>query len=219
MQRKEISFKGQKVFIGIDVHKDSWRVAIAPEVGVVKGHSQKPSARELLDFLKKYYPDGEYHAVYESGFSGFSTYYALQDVGIDCIVIHAADVPTTQYEETMKTDKAAQKNHTEATRKLQVQSKASVAQQWRDFSGTVLDTGESLVKSFHQMAKGGGGPSICDPHLARSADSSGGGHPEDIAYGDKKCQGTEPKRTLQTRLRVADIHSRSRGQCGDDTFD
>ena len=64
---------------------DSWRVAIAPEIGVVKGHSQKPSAQELLDFLKKYYPDGEYHAVYESGFSGFSTYYALQDVGIDCI--------------------------------------------------------------------------------------------------------------------------------------
>ena len=105
MQRKELSFSGQKIFIGIDVHKDSWRVATAPEVGVVKGHSQKPSAKELLDFLKKNYPDGEYHAVYESGFSGFSTYYALQDVGIDCIVIHAADVPTTQYEEAMKTDK------------------------------------------------------------------------------------------------------------------
>lgn len=105
MQRKELSFSGQKIFIGIDVHKDSWRVATAPEVGVVKGHSQKPSAKELLDFLKKHYPDGEYHAVYESGFSGFSTYYALQEVGIDCIVIHAADVPTTQYEETMKTDK------------------------------------------------------------------------------------------------------------------
>lgn len=29
MQRKELSFKGQKIFIGIDVHKDSWRVAIA----------------------------------------------------------------------------------------------------------------------------------------------------------------------------------------------
>lgn len=105
MQRKELSFKGQKIFIGIDVHKDSWRVAIAPEVGVTRGHSQKPSAKELLDFLNKHYPDGEYHAVYESGFSGFSTYYALQEVGIDCIVIHAADVPTTQYEEAMKTDK------------------------------------------------------------------------------------------------------------------
>lgn len=105
MQRKELSFKGQKIFIGIDVHKDSWRVAIAPEVGVVKGHSGRPSANDLFNFLKKHYPDGEYHAVYESGFSGFSTYYALQEVGIDCIVIHAADVPTTQYEETMKTDK------------------------------------------------------------------------------------------------------------------
>ena len=41
MQRKAISFNGQKIFIGIDVHKDSWRVAIAPEVGIVKGHTQK----------------------------------------------------------------------------------------------------------------------------------------------------------------------------------
>lgn len=77
----------------------------SPRSGTVKGHSQNPSAKALLDFLKKHYPDGEYHAVYESGFSGFSTYYALREVGIDCIVIHAADVPTTQYEEAMKTDK------------------------------------------------------------------------------------------------------------------
>ena len=105
MQSNKISFKGQKIFIGIDVHAKSWKVAIAPEVGIVKGHSQKPSAKELFDFLKKNYPDGEYHAVYESGFSGFSTYYALTEVGIDCMVIHAADVPTTQYEEVMKTDR------------------------------------------------------------------------------------------------------------------
>jgi len=105
MQRNKISFKGQKIFVGIDVHKDSWRVAVTPEVGVVKGHSQNPSAKELFDFLNKHYPDGDYLAVYESGFSGFSTYYALHEVGIDCMVIHAADVPTTQYDEAMKTDK------------------------------------------------------------------------------------------------------------------
>ena len=105
MQSNKISFKGQKIFIGIDVHAKSWKVAIAPEVGAVKGHSQKPSAKELFDFLKKNYPDGEYQAVYESGFSGFSTYYALKEVGIECMVIHAADVPTTQYEEVMKTDR------------------------------------------------------------------------------------------------------------------
>ena len=98
MQKYKISFKGQKIFIGIDVHMKKWDVAIAPEVGIVKRHTQKASAKELFDFLKKHYPDGDYLAVYESGFSGFSTYYALKDVGIDCIVIHAADVPTTQYE-------------------------------------------------------------------------------------------------------------------------
>ena len=105
MQRNKISFKGQKIFIGIDVHKKNWDVAIAPEVGNVKRHTQKASAKALFDFLKKHYPDGDYLAVYESGFSGFSTYYALKEVGIDCIVIHAADVPTTQYEEVMKTDR------------------------------------------------------------------------------------------------------------------
>ena len=105
MQRNKISFKGQKIFVGIDVHANNWEVAIAPEVGIVKRHSQKPSAKELFDFLKKNYPDGDYQAVYESGFSGYSTYYALKEAGIDCMVIHAADVPTTQYEEVMKTDR------------------------------------------------------------------------------------------------------------------
>ena len=105
MQRNKISFKGQKIFIGIDVHKKNWDVAIAPKVGNVKRHIQKASAKALFDFLKKHYPDGDYLAVYESGFSGFSTYYALKEVGIDSIVIHAADVPTTQYEEVMKTDR------------------------------------------------------------------------------------------------------------------
>ena len=104
MQRNKISFKGQRIFIGIDVHKRNWDVAIAPSVGNVKRHTQKASSKELFDFLKKHYPDGDYLAVYESGFSGYSTYYALNEVGIECMVIHAADVPTTQYEEVMKTD-------------------------------------------------------------------------------------------------------------------
>lgn len=105
MQRNKISFKGQKIFIGIDVHKKNWQVSILTESGFHQSLPINANARELIEFLKKHYPDGEYMAVYESGFSGFSTYYALSAVGIDCIVIHAADVPTTQYEETMKTDR------------------------------------------------------------------------------------------------------------------
>ena len=105
MQRNKISFKGQKIFIGIDVHKLTWEVAVLTESGFSRRHSQVSSAKVLCDFLRKHYPDGEYHAVYESGFSGFATYYALKEYGIDCVIAHAADVPTTQYEAVMKTDR------------------------------------------------------------------------------------------------------------------
>ena len=102
MQRNKLSYNGQKIFIGIDVHKNLWGVAVVCEGGFEDYHTQEPSAEKLFEFLQKHYPDGEYHAVYESGFSGFSTYYSLVELGIDCMVINAADVPTTQYEHTMK---------------------------------------------------------------------------------------------------------------------
>ena len=103
-QSKEINFKGQNVYIGIDVHLKTWSVSIITESGYTKQHSQPSSAQTLFEHLKKHYPEGNYQAVYESGFCGFSTYYALESLGISCIVIHAADVPTTQYEQVMKTD-------------------------------------------------------------------------------------------------------------------
>ena len=65
------------------------------------------TAKEFYVFSAKplpVHPDGKYQAVYESGFSGYSTYYALKEYGIECMIIHAADVPTSQYDHVMKTD-------------------------------------------------------------------------------------------------------------------
>lgn len=105
MQKYKISFKGQNIYVGIDVHSKTWEVAVLTESGHLRRYSQESSAKVLFDFLRKHYPDGNYKAVYESGFSGFSTYYALQEFNIDCVVVHAADVPSTQYENVMKTDR------------------------------------------------------------------------------------------------------------------
>ena len=104
VQRKEINFEGQNVYVGIDVHLKTWHVTIITESGYKQKHIQPSSAPALFEHLKKRYPKGNYQAVYESGFSGFATYYALAELGIKCMVIHAADVPTTQYENVMKTD-------------------------------------------------------------------------------------------------------------------
>ena len=105
MQSNKKNFKEQKIYIGIDVHAKTWQVAVMLESGYTKIYAQPASAQMLFNFLSNHFPGGEYYAVYESGFSGFSTYYALTELGINCKVVHAADVPTTQYESVMKTDK------------------------------------------------------------------------------------------------------------------
>lgn len=104
VQSKGINFEGQNIYIGIDVHLNTWIVTIITESGYKRKFSQKSSARKLFEYLKKHYPGGIYLAVYESGFSEFSTYYALSDLGIRCMVVRAADVPRTQYESVMKSD-------------------------------------------------------------------------------------------------------------------
>ena len=105
MQRKEISFNGQSIYVGIDVHKATWSVTVLTEhSNLSKTFSQEASARKLFDFLKKNFPDGRYLAVYEAGFSGYSTYYELKSFGIDCIIVNPADVPTKDSERKTKTD-------------------------------------------------------------------------------------------------------------------
>jgi len=105
MQRKEISFKGQTIYVGIDVHKTTWVVTVMTAAGnYEKKFSQPASPQKLFDNLKKNYPDAHYEAVYEAGFTGYSTYYSLKELGVHCIIVNAADVPTTDEERRNKTD-------------------------------------------------------------------------------------------------------------------
>ena len=105
MQRKEISFKGQTIYVGIDVHRTTWMVTVMTAVGnYEKKFSMPASPQKLFETLKKNYPDATYEAAYEAGFTGFSTYYSLKDLGIKCSIVNAADVPTTDDERRNKTD-------------------------------------------------------------------------------------------------------------------
>ncbi len=106
MQQQVIknSFIGQELQIGIDVHKSSWKVTIACRGQKLKQMSMNPKPDELLRYLNTHYPLASYRAVYEAGFSGFTACRELIKGGVDCIVVHAADVPTTQKEKMQKTD-------------------------------------------------------------------------------------------------------------------
>lgn len=100
------SFSGQSFYVGIDYHKKNWKVTILGEQYEHKTMSQDPDPALLASYLKRNFPGAEYHAVYEAGFSGFESCRKLNQLGVNCMVIHPADVPTSQKEKLQKTDKA-----------------------------------------------------------------------------------------------------------------
>ena len=104
MQKNKKDFKGQNIYVGIDVHLKQWTVTVLTESGYKKQFCQPSCPQSLFDHLKKNYPNGTYKAVYESGFCGYSACYSLRALGIDCQITHAADVPTSQKEKVTKSD-------------------------------------------------------------------------------------------------------------------
>lgn len=103
-QSKEFNFEGQNIFVGIDVHLKSWQVTILTEKLFYKTFTQPSDAKVLHSYLTEHFPKGNYHSVYEAGFSGFWAHYRLKEMGINNIVVNASDVPTTQKEKLHKDD-------------------------------------------------------------------------------------------------------------------
>jgi len=104
VQINELSFKGQNIYVGIDVHLKSWSVAVLSEHSVLKKFSQKPDAEALYKFLTSNYPGATYYSVYEAGFCGFWIHRRLLKFGVNNIVVNPADVPTMSKEKLRKTD-------------------------------------------------------------------------------------------------------------------
>ena len=101
---KKISFKGQCVYCGIDVHLKSWTITIIVGEVLYKTFSQDPCAKTLFDYLQNHFPEGSYYSVYEAGFCGFSVHKALESYGISNIIVNPADVPTTNKDRCQKED-------------------------------------------------------------------------------------------------------------------
>ena len=103
-QSTKLDFKGQNIFVGIDVHLKSWTVTILTEALTHKTFTQPACVDTLGSYLKRNFPGGNYHSVYEAGFSGFWTHYKLKEMGINNIIVNPADVPTSQKEQLQKDD-------------------------------------------------------------------------------------------------------------------
>jgi transposase len=102
--QNSLDFEGQKFYIGIDVHKKSWSVTVRSLNLQLERFSQAPSVKVLINHLQKKYPGGEYHSAYEAGFSGTGIHEQLCSSGVHNIVVHPADIPSTDKQNKNKSD-------------------------------------------------------------------------------------------------------------------
>lgn len=101
---KKIDFSGKDLFIGLDVHKKSWSVTIVIDGMEHRTFTQPPDPGSLNNYLQRMFPGGSYNSAYEAGFCGYGTHRELKSLGINNIVINAADTPTSQKDKLHKRD-------------------------------------------------------------------------------------------------------------------
>ena len=103
-QHTQPLFANQHIYVGLDVHKRSWNVTTVSEFLTHQTFTQTPHVETLVHYLHRHFPGALYHVVYEAGYCGFWIHDALRLYGIECNVINAADVPTTDKEKRHKTN-------------------------------------------------------------------------------------------------------------------
>lgn len=95
----------QCIFVGMDVHKEKWVITINQGTKQLQTFSMEADVNQLINKLAKEYGDHQIICAYEAGFCGFWICRALEAAGIKCLVVHAADIPTTNKEQRRKNDK------------------------------------------------------------------------------------------------------------------
>jgi transposase len=102
---KQLSFAGKTVYCGIDVHKTNWKVNARLEGVEVAAFSQDPDPAKLKSYFDKNFPEAALKVAYEAGFCGFGAQRSLTALGVDCIVVNAADIPSSDKDRKRKNDK------------------------------------------------------------------------------------------------------------------
>jgi transposase len=104
-QVKNLDFTGQKIYVGMDTHKNSWKISIVHDELLLKTFVHPPDPDSLFSFLNKNYPGAEYYSAYEASYCGFWIHYRLEELGVNSMVVNPADIPTTNKEHVQKEDK------------------------------------------------------------------------------------------------------------------
>ena len=102
---KQLSFAGETIFCGLDAHKTNWKINCRMGDVEIASFSQNADTALFKKHMSKNYPDAQIKVAYEAGFCGFGIQRSLKELGIECIIVNAADVPASDKERKRKDDK------------------------------------------------------------------------------------------------------------------
>jgi hypothetical protein len=83
------NYKGKTIYLGIDVHKNSYSVSVISDGTLIKRDKIIADPEILVCYCKKF-KGALIKSAYEAGFSGFHLHRKLVARGIDNIVVHPA---------------------------------------------------------------------------------------------------------------------------------
>src|SRR5713101_5850644 len=103
MTDQRISYCGRIVYVGIDVHKDTYTVTCVCNKQIVKTATVQADPAALAASLPRWFPGATLYSAYEAGFSAFVLHRALTTAGITNIVVNPASIAVAANDK-VKTD-------------------------------------------------------------------------------------------------------------------
>lgn len=94
-----------KLFIGIDIHKRSWKIHCSTDLSGGKTFSMDPRPKQLKEYVNKYYSDYEVTTAYEAGCCGYYAHRCFESYGWQSLVVNPADIHRKGKERHTKTDR------------------------------------------------------------------------------------------------------------------
>ena len=107
---KQVTTASAKLFIGLDIHKKSWRFHFTTDIVVGSGHTFPPKSELVRNYVLRNYKDYEVSIAYEVGCCGYKPARDFESYGWDTYVVNPADIPRPSKNKFMKTDKIDAKN-------------------------------------------------------------------------------------------------------------
>jgi transposase len=94
-----------KLYIGIDIHKRSWKIHCATDLFSGKSFTMLPKPEALQAYVAKHFSDYEVTTAYEAGCCGYYAHRSFEQYGWKSLVVNPADIHRKGKEKYTKTDK------------------------------------------------------------------------------------------------------------------